>query len=83
MLCACNSRRWWTYYAFSVVVSGKPLNWTIIGPVLLNLLFLGSTSLTEDLSCRKYAAYKEYQKRTSRLIPWLPSRTKKAGTKQQ
>lgn len=39
---------WWVMYLFSVVSSG--LNLSGIGALLLNLLFLGSTPLTEMIS---------------------------------
>jgi steroid 5-alpha reductase family enzyme len=40
-----------------------------LGAVLLWLIFLGSTPLTEFISCSKYPEYKEYQKTTPRLLP--------------
>jgi steroid 5-alpha reductase family enzyme len=40
--------------------------------VALTLLFQGSTRMTEELSLTKYPSYGEYQRTTSRLIPWLP-----------
>ena len=49
------------------------LNAALVGPVALTALFQGSTNLTEQLSARKYPAYTDYQKRTSRLIPWWPA----------
>lgn len=67
---------WWAYYLFGVAASGAWINWTLVGPVFLNLLFLppmASLDLTEALSSRKYAAYPEYQARVSRFIPWMPA----------
>jgi steroid 5-alpha reductase family enzyme len=46
---------WWVIYFFSVSSSG--LNLSGIGALLLNLLFLGSTALTEKISCEKYPEY--------------------------
>lgn len=69
---------WWAYYLFGVSASGAWLNWTLVGPFFLNLLFLppgASLDLTEALSSRKYAAYPEYQARVSRCFPWFPKRT--------
>ena len=63
---------WWSYYLFSVAAGAGWLNWTILGAGVLTLLFQGSTTLTERISVRKYPAYAEYQKTTSRLIPWFP-----------
>jgi len=51
--------------------SSVGLNYTGIGALLLNLLFLGSTGLTEKISTEKYSRYPEYQKSTSMLIPWV------------
>jgi steroid 5-alpha reductase family enzyme len=46
-------------------------NPTALGPLLLSLLFLGSTDMTERLTLAKYPAYAAYQRTTSRLVPWL------------
>ncbi|KAG0346819.1 hypothetical protein BG004_000740, partial [Podila humilis] len=69
---------WWSVYLFSVA-SAYPLynawiNPSIVGPVMLTLLFQGSTTFTEYLTSQKYPAYKLYKKTTSRLIP-LPAGT--------
>jgi len=69
----CEICIWWVFYLFSVSVTGAWLNWCILGPVLLTLLFQGSTSFTESITISKYPAYKKYQQTTSRLIPWFPA----------
>ncbi len=61
--------QWWVVYAIGCVAAGQWLNWTLIGPVLLTLLFDGSTRFTEWITRSKYPAYADYQKSTSRLIP--------------
>jgi steroid 5-alpha reductase family enzyme len=71
----CEQAMWWTYYVFSIAAGAGWLNWTIMGAVLLTLLFQASTGLTEKLSARKYPAYADYQRTTSRLMPWFPSST--------
>jgi steroid 5-alpha reductase family enzyme len=71
----CEQAMWWVYYAFSVAAGAEWLNWTIIGAVLLTLLFQGSTGLTEKISARKYPAYGAYQRTTSRLVPWFSKPT--------
>ena len=43
-------------------------------PVLLTLLFVGSTRFTESISRSRYPSYEEYQKTTSAVIPWFPAR---------
>jgi steroid 5-alpha reductase family enzyme len=68
----CEQAMWWTFYLFSVAASGRWLNWSITGAVLLTLLFQGSTRFTELLTLRKYPAYRSYQRTTSRLLPWFP-----------
>jgi steroid 5-alpha reductase family enzyme len=66
----CEQGMWWTIYLFSVAAGAGWLNPTIAGTVLLTLLFQGSTSLTESLSLEKYPSYADYQRTTSRLVPW-------------
>ena len=68
----CEQAMWWTYYGFSIAAGAGWLNWTIIGAVLLTLLFQASTGLTEKISARQYPAYAGYQRTTSRLMPWFP-----------
>lgn len=63
---------WYVMFFFSLNSAG--LNWTGVGAVLLHLLFLGSTALTEKISAGKYPKYKEYQKTTSRFLPLPPSK---------
>ena len=48
----CEISIWWVIFLFSLNSSG--FNFTAIGPLLLNLLFLGSTALTEEISIAKY-----------------------------
>jgi steroid 5-alpha reductase family enzyme len=67
---------WWIFYAFTFAV--RPISyitWPIFGTVCLTLLINGSTTFTESISLKKYNKYKQYQKTTSRLIPWWPSST--------
>jgi steroid 5-alpha reductase family enzyme len=68
----CEQAMWWMVYLFSVAAGAGWLNITIAGPVLLTLLFQGSTAFTEKLSLEKYPAYAEYQRTTSRLVPRPP-----------
>jgi steroid 5-alpha reductase family enzyme len=66
---------WWAFYGFAVAATGE-LNWSGAGAVCLTMLFAApgaSADLTELLSSKKYPAYAEYQKRVSRLVPWIPS----------
>ena len=47
---------------------------TILGAVLLTLLFIGSTNFTEKISLGKYPEYADYQATTSAVIPWFAKR---------
>lgn len=72
----CEIMLWYVQYLFSHNSSGW--NWTGVGAVLLNLLFLGSTALTEKISAQKYPLYAQYQTTTSMLIPWPSKKTIKS-----
>ena len=60
---------WISFYLFGVAASGKLINPGIAGAILLMLLFLGSSTLTERISSSKYPAYKEYMKVAGRFFP--------------
>ncbi len=72
--------QWWVLYAIGATAAvaagagvwGGALNLTIAGPVLLTILFLGSTVFTESISAQKYPDYAKYQRSTSMLVPWPP-----------
>jgi steroid 5-alpha reductase family enzyme len=68
----CEQAQWWVVYAFTLAAGQSPVNPTLIGPVLLTLLFLGSTVFTEEITTSKYPSYKDYQRRTSMLVPMPP-----------
>lgn len=70
----CEQGMWWSFYLFAVAAGGDWLDWTLAGPVLLTLVFQGSTHLTEEMSVRKYPTYAHYQKTTSRFLPLPPKR---------
>jgi steroid 5-alpha reductase family enzyme len=60
---------WIVFYFFSVSATGLWLNWSVIGAILLILLFYGSSSFSESISMSKYPGYSEYQVQTPRFIP--------------
>jgi steroid 5-alpha reductase family enzyme len=64
--------QWWVIFAFGAIAAGSVLQPTVIGAVLLTLLFLGSSSFTESITKSKYPEYAEYQRSTSAQIPWFP-----------
>jgi steroid 5-alpha reductase family enzyme len=79
----CEQSIWWSFYLFSIGAGAGVVNPTIIGPVLLSLLFHGSTRFTEAITLSRYPAYAEYQRSTSRLIPWFPGDGAIAGAERQ
>jgi steroid 5-alpha reductase family enzyme len=62
---------WVTIYFFSVASTGSWINWSIIGSILLVLLFYGSSNFSEGISVAKYPDYKDYQKKVRRFIPGI------------
>jgi len=66
---------WWTVYLIGAYQTMHILNASIIGPILLTALFIGSTRFTEEISSSKYPAYRDYQKRTPPVVPWFPGRS--------
>ena len=44
-------------------------NWSIVGPLLLILLFMGSSTLGEKISSGKYPKYKDYQEQVCKYLP--------------
>ena len=60
---------WCAFYLFAVVATGRWVNWSGIGAVLLILLFQGSTQFTEKISLAKYPEYAEYRRRVPRFRP--------------
>ncbi|WP_025157662.1 DUF1295 domain-containing protein [Leifsonia aquatica] len=66
--------QWWVFFFLGCAAAGSILQWTVIGPVLLTGLFIGSTVFTESISRSRYPEYAEYQRRTSPIVPWFPRR---------
>jgi steroid 5-alpha reductase family enzyme len=60
---------WLAFYFFSVAATGRWLNWSLAGALLLMLLFIGSSDFSEKISSEKYPDYKDYQKKTPRFLP--------------
>ena len=71
--------QWWVFYAMGAVALGSALHWTLVGPVLLTALFIGSTVFTESITRGRYPEYVEYQRSTSMLIPWIPRQRRAAA----
>ncbi len=63
--------QWWILCFIGTVAAGSVLQWTVAGPLLLTLLFVGSTSFTEQISVSRYPEYEQFQRTTSAIVPWL------------
>ena len=69
---------WWIVYGFSISSQSRSFdigeyprlfNTSIIGTVMLTLLFQASTFFTETISSSKYEYYIDYRKSVSRFVP--------------
>mmetsp|Transcript_9318 Transcript_9318/g.13235 ORF Transcript_9318/g.13235 Transcript_9318/m.13235 type:complete len:321 (-) Transcript_9318:339-1301(-) len=72
---------WISFYLFSIIPTGKIVNISIIGCLLLVMLFLMSGWFTEKISLTKYPKYSEYQKVVPLYIPIFNLFTKGPRTK--
>ena len=72
--------QWWALFLFGAIAAGSLLQWTVLGAVLLTLLFVGSTRFTESITLGKYPEYAQYQARTSAVVPWPPRRASSEET---
>ncbi len=60
---------WIVFYFFSVSATGLWLNWSVIGAILLILLFYGSSNFSESISLNKYPEYSDYRSKIPRFVP--------------
>jgi len=60
---------WISFYFFGVAATGNLINWTLAGPLLLILLFSGSSQMTESISSAKYPDYAAYRKDVPKFLP--------------
>ena len=58
---ACEQLIWITFYLISASANGTWLNWSVVGCILLVVLFYNSAVFSEGISSRKYPDYKKYQ----------------------
>ena len=56
------------------VVTYGLFSWSMIGPLLLVFIFLGSSNLQEGISAKKYPEYASYINRVSKYIPLIKYR---------
>jgi steroid 5-alpha reductase family enzyme len=66
---ACEQAVWITFYLFSVSATGRWINWSMAGCLLLMVLFQSSSDFSENISSGKYPAYAGYKKSVGRFIP--------------
>ncbi|MBR5924149.1 MAG: DUF1295 domain-containing protein [Bacteroidales bacterium] len=60
---------WIAFYIFSIGAGIGLFNWSVIGALLLVVLFLGSSALAEQISGSKYPEYDNYCKTVSKFFP--------------
>lgn len=59
---------WVGFYLFSVAAGAGIFNWSVIGVILLIILFIGSSIFAENISSSKYPEYKNYKKKVCRYL---------------
>jgi steroid 5-alpha reductase family enzyme len=62
---------WVSLYIFSIGAGVGIVNWSMIGALLLIVLFIASTNLVEGISGDKYPEYAEYCKKVNKFFPKL------------
>ena len=60
---------WCAFYLFSVAGGIGLINWSIIGALLLIVLFLGSSAFAEEISAGKYPQYANYCQQVPKFFP--------------
>ncbi|MBQ7268671.1 MAG: DUF1295 domain-containing protein [Bacteroidales bacterium] len=60
---------WVCFYLFSIGAGIGILNWSVIGALLILVLFQGSSSLAEEISGGKYPEYDKYCRSVPRFFP--------------
>ena len=60
---------WCAFYVFTIGGGIGIINWSIIGALLLIVLFLGSSTFAEEISAGKYPEYARYCQKVSRFFP--------------
>ncbi len=59
---------WYSLYIFASLAIGTFLNWSLVGPLALTVLFSISTIFTESITAKKYKEYHQYKKQASAII---------------
>lgn len=76
----CEVMQWVVLYLWGSYHVGTWKNWCLLFVVELTAVVYGSTYVCEPVSSSKYPLYKEYQKVTSRFIPFFPIHYKRFVT---
>ena len=72
--------QWWLLFLMGASAAASLRQWTVLGALLLTLLFVGSTRFTESITLSRYPEYALYQQRTSAILPWPPRHPSPAST---
>lgn len=75
---------WICLYLFAIGAGATNyvvFNWTMVGPLVLVFLFLGSSAFGESVSSSKYPEYKYYQANVSKYVPLWRYNPEKAEQK--
>lgn len=59
---------WYSIYLFASLAIGNILNWSLVGPLALTMLFSFSTVFTESITVSKYESYQQYKKQASAIL---------------
>ncbi|MCL2883080.1 MAG: DUF1295 domain-containing protein [Coriobacteriia bacterium] len=65
---------WWMIWLSALSLTQNIISTGIFGPIILTVMFIGSTVFTESITSGKYPAYQEYKRRVSPIIPWFRHR---------
>ena len=76
----CEVMQWIVLYLWGSYHVGTWKNWSLLFVVALTTVVYSSTYVCEQVSASKYPLYKEYQKVTSRFIPFIPIHYKRFVT---
>ena len=60
---------WCSFYIFTIAGGIGLINWTMIGALLILVLFQGSSALGEEISASKYPEYKAYCESLPKFFP--------------
>ena len=60
---------WCCFYLFTIGGGIGIVNWSLIGALLLVVLFLGSSAFAEEISGAKYPEYTRYCRKVSKFFP--------------